>query len=189
MLCVCSSRHKQRTTAAEFPLHKREARWTWVTANRIARPLALNCRRACATQIAQIIHSARKLPSSLPTSLLRCRCCRRADLQTFRRHRHHQVNMNGSPLAAYRRGDRSCDFLVTGLLRLLLLGCMTANLRTVDGSGFGRCPKYPSMPKFNITRVRMCVCVKIHMSSQSSQDDHGCIWVRDVLDLDLGRTR
>lgn len=26
-----------------------------------------------------------------------------------------------------------------------------------DASGFGRCPKYPSMPKFNMTKVNMYI--------------------------------
>lgn len=28
-----------------------------------------------------------------------------------------------------------------------------AIISTVHGSGFGKCPNYPSMPKFNLTKV------------------------------------
>lgn len=36
---------------------------------------------------------------------------------------------------------------------LILLQIILTILHSTTSSGFGRCPNYPSMPKFNVTKV------------------------------------
>lgn len=52
------------------------------------------------------------------------------------------------------RGVR-CQLAFALVGPLVLLQLLLAD-NAVHGSGFGRCPKYPSMPKFNMTRVCLC---------------------------------
>lgn len=38
-----------------------------------------------------------------------------------------------------------------------VVAALTVAVSNVDGSGFGRCPNYPSMPRFNISRVNFVI--------------------------------
>ncbi|KFB47988.1 AGAP005223-PA-like protein [Anopheles sinensis] len=46
------------------------------------------------------------------------------------------------------------QFLELRMLWFVLLGLWLARLSPVLASGFGKCPNYPSMPKFNMTKFR-----------------------------------
>lgn len=53
-------------------------------------------------------------------------------------------------------------------------------LKIVLGSGFGKCPNFPSMPKFNIEKVSIKQSYDLFNKTGSKADD-----LHNVLSLDL----